>query len=138
MRNTPKYLVGAGAVALMLGSLAFTPQTALAVGEMPSKKACEAAIDNVTKGGCIATDRKKGNCMACHTFAGLEKTRLQAGNIAPPLVGMKARFPDRAKLRAQVYDATKANPGTVMPPFGRNKILSNKDIDLIVDWLETL
>ena len=138
MRNTPKYLVGAGAVALMLGSLAFTPQTALAGGEMPSKAACKAAKDNITKGGCIATDRKKGNCMACHTFAGLEKTRLQAGNIAPPLVGMKARFPDRAKLREQVYDATKANPGTVMPPFGRNKILSNKDIDLIVDWLYTL
>ena len=138
MRNTPKYLVGAGAVALMLGSLAFTPQTALAGGEMPSKAACKAAKDNVTKGGCIATDRKKGNCMACHTFAGLEKTRLQAGNIAPPLSHMKARFPDRAKLRAQVYDATKNNPGTVMPPFGRNKILSNKEIDLVVDWLETL
>jgi len=138
MRNTPKYLVGAGAVALMLGSLAFTPQTALAGGEMPSKNACKAATDKVTKGGCIATDRKKGNCMACHTFAGLEKTRLQAGNIAPPLVGMKARFPDRAKLRSQVYDATKANPNTVMPPFGRHEILSNKEIDLVVDWLYTL
>jgi sulfur-oxidizing protein SoxX len=101
MRNTPKFILGAGAVALMLGSLAFAPQTALAGGEMPSKKACKAAKDNVTKGGCIATDRKKGNCMACHTFAGLEKTRLQAGNIAPPLVAMKSRFPDRAKLRAQ-------------------------------------
>jgi sulfur-oxidizing protein SoxX len=138
MRNTPKYLVGAGAVALMLGSLAFTPQTALAGGEMPSKKACKVAKDNITKGGCIATDRKKGNCMACHTFAGLEKTRLQAGNIAPPLVGMKARYPDRAKLRAQVYDATKNNPDTVMPPYGRHEILSNKEIDLVVDWLYTL
>jgi len=138
MRNTPKFILGAGAVVLMLGSLAFAPQTAMAAGEMPSKKACEAAKDNVTKGGCIATDRKKGNCHACHTFAGLEKTRLQAGNIAPPLVAMKSRFPDRAKLRAQVWDASSNNKGTVMPPFGRHKILSDKDIDLVVDWLLTL
>jgi len=138
MRNTPKFILGAGAVALIMGSLAFSPQVAFAAGEMPSKKACEAASDNVTKGGCVATDRKKGNCMACHTFAGLEKTRLQAGNIAPPLVAMKARFPDRAKLRQQVWDAAKNNSSTVMPPFGRHKILSEKEIDLVVDWLQTL
>jgi sulfur-oxidizing protein SoxX len=76
--------------------------------------------------------------MACHTFAGLEKTRLQAGNIAPPLVAMKTRFPDRAKLRAQVWDAAKNNSATVMPPFGRHKVLSEKEIDLVVDWLQTL
>jgi sulfur-oxidizing protein SoxX len=138
MRKTPKFIIGAGAVALIMGSLAFSPQVAFAGGEMPSKDACKDAKDNVTKGGCVATDRKKGNCMACHTFAGLEKTRLQAGNIAPPLVAMKTRFPDRAKLRAQVWDAAKNNSATVMPPFGRHKVLSEKEIDLVVDWLQTL
>ena len=138
MRNTPKYILGAGVVALMMGSLAFAPQSAMAGGEMPSKKACKKAKSKVAKGGCVATDRKKGNCMACHSFAGLEKTRLQSGNIAPPLVAMKARFPDRAKLRKQVWDATANNKGSVMPPFGRHKILSEKDIDLVVDWLLTL
>ena len=137
MRNTPKFILGAGAVALMMGSLAFAP-TASAGGEMPSKKACKAAKDKITKGGCVATDRKKGNCMACHTFAGLEKTRLQAGNVAPPLVAMKARFPDRAKLRKQIWDANSNNKGSVMPPFGRHQILSEKEIDLVVDWLQTL
>jgi len=145
MRNTPKYLIGACAVALMVGSLALTPQTARAdfvsKGWMPTKSACKAASkdgSNVVKGGCIATARKGGNCMACHTFAGLDNTGLQPGNIGPPLVGMKARFPDRAKLTAQVSDPTKANPHTVMPPFGKNHILSKKEIDLVVDWLYTL
>lgn len=61
-----------------------------------------------------------------------------AGNMGPPLVAMKARFPDKAKLRAQIWDATVANPNTAMPPFGKHKILSEKDIDLIVEFIHTL
>jgi sulfur-oxidizing protein SoxX len=56
-------------------------------------------------------------------------------NIAPPLVAMKARFPDKAKLRAQIWDATKANPMTVMPPFGRNMVLTEQEIDKITDYV---
>ena len=51
---------------------------------------------------------------------------------------MKARFPDRAKLRTQIWDAQVNNPGTRMPPFGKHKILSDKEIDAIVDYLYTL
>jgi sulfur-oxidizing protein SoxX len=51
---------------------------------------------------------------------------------------MKARFPDKAVLRAQIWDATKANPNSAMPPFGRNMILSDKEIDLIVEYIYTL
>lgn len=140
MRNTPKFILGAGAVALMMGSLAFAP-TASAGGEMPSKKDCEAATDKITKGGCVATDRKKGNCMACHRFAGLESTRLQAGNIAPPLVAVKQSWANRGGkegLRKQVWDATTVNPNSSMPPFGRHKILSDSEIDKIVEFLWTL
>jgi len=141
MRNSTSFITALGAMALVLGSLAMAPHAIAGDGkggEMPNKDACEEADDAVTIGGCIATNRKKGNCMACHTFAGLEKTRLQAGNIAPPLVGMKARFPDKAKLKEQISDATKANPNTMMPPFGKHGILSGKDIDYIVEWASTL
>jgi sulfur-oxidizing protein SoxX len=140
MRKSSKLFTALGAAVLMTGSLAIAPQ-AMAVGEMPSKKVCEAvdaAKDPVTAGGCLATDRKRGNCHACHTFAGIEKTRLQAGDLGPPLAAMKQRFPDKKKLRAQVWDAEAANRITVMPPFGRHKIVSDKDIDLIVEWLYTL
>lgn len=136
MRNFPKILAGAGAVAMLIGGMAFT-SPAYAVGEMPSKKVCKSATDPVVKGGCIATDRKKGNCHACHVFKGIEKTRLQAGNIGPALHNLKARY-TKDQLYALVYDKTKSSPRTLMPPFGRNKILNKKQIDEVVDWLMTL
>ena len=144
MRKIPNILAGASAAAALIVSLALSPTVyagAGAKGEMPSKKACAAAMkagtDKVTMGGCIATDRKGGNCHACHFFKGLETTRLQAGNIAPPLVQLSSRF-SKQQLKDRVYDATKLNPNTSMPPFGRNKILSGKEIDLVVEWLATL
>ena len=51
---------------------------------------------------------------------------------------MQQRFPDKAKLRAQVWDATVANPKTSMPPFGRHKLLSEEEVDKIVEFLLTL
>jgi sulfur-oxidizing protein SoxX len=41
-------------------------------------------------------------------------------------------------LRAQIWDPTARNPNTVMPPFGRHRILSEDEIDLIVDYIHTL
>jgi sulfur-oxidizing protein SoxX len=48
---------------------------------------------------------------------------------------MKSRYPDRAKLRAQIWDATVANPRTGMPPFGRNKIMTEAEIDKVTDYV---
>ena len=39
---------------------------------------------------------------------------------------MKTRYPDRKELIAIVFDETKRNPLTVMPPFGRNMILTRR------------
>ncbi len=82
----------------------------------------------------IAFDRRKGNCLACHAMAGGEL----AGNYGPPLIVMKSRFPDREVLRAQVWDATVRMPSTRMPPYGRHRILTEEEIDLVVDFLLTL
>ena len=53
-------------------------------------------------------------------------------------MAMKARYPDRAMLREQIWDPTKRNPLTNMPPFGRNKILTEAEIDAVVDYLYSL
>jgi sulfur-oxidizing protein SoxX len=82
----------------------------------------------------LAFDRKLGNCLACHMIAGGS----QPGNIGPPLIAMKARYPDVAKLRAQIYDATVANPNTMMPPFGRHNMLSADQIDKITAFIHSL
>ena len=92
------------------------------------------AKSNVEKGQEIAFDRKKGNCLACHSIKGGNLP----GNIAPPLVAMKQRFPDKAKLREQIYDSTIANPNSTMPPFGRHKILSGKEVDMVTDFIHQL
>jgi sulfur-oxidizing protein SoxX len=60
------------------------------------------------------------------------------GNIAPPLVAMSLRYPDKAKLRAQIWDATVANPNTIMPPFGRHQIITEEEIDEVVEYVYTL
>lgn len=94
------------------------------------------AADQATldKGKKLAFERKKGNCLACHFIEGGNSP----GAIGPGLVGMKARFPDKAKLRAQIWDATAANPNTMMPPFGLNNVLSDDEIDAITEFVYTL
>ena len=81
----------------------------------------------------LAFDRGKGNCLTCHVIAGGDAP----GNIGPELNNMKARYPDRKDLVAVVSDETKRNPLTVMPPFKRNLILNDQEIDAIVDFLYT-
>lgn len=85
-------------------------------------------------GKALVMQKSKGNCLACHAIADGELP----GNIGPPLLGMKARFPDVGALRQQIWDATVPNPDTRMPPFGRHGILSRDEIDLIVEYLYTL
>jgi sulfur-oxidizing protein SoxX len=89
---------------------------------------------DISKGKELAFDRKKGNCLACHDIAGGSLP----GNIGPPLVAMKSRFPDFNTLRDQIYDARKKNPNTIMIPFGPHKVLSEKEIDLIAKYIHTL
>jgi sulfur-oxidizing protein SoxX len=132
MRKTAKTLFGASAALLVAGLMA-SPAFA---GKLPSDADCKKleGADAVKKGACVAIDRTKGNCLACHVMA----DGALPGNIAPPLVAMKARFSDKAKLRAQLWDAGVANPNTIMPPFGRHKIVSEQDIDNMVEFLLTL
>jgi len=82
----------------------------------------------------IAFNKKKGNCLACHVISG----GAQPGNIAPPLGNMKARFPKKADLRAQISDPQAKNPDTVMPPFSKHGILTDKEIDAVVDFIYSL
>jgi L-cysteine S-thiosulfotransferase len=92
-----------------------------------------AAQSSVAQGEKLAFDRAKGNCLTCHVIAGGDAP----GNVAPPLADMKQRFPDRKELFAIIFDETKRNAQTVMPPFGRNLILTNQEIDDIIDFLYT-
>lgn len=93
-----------------------------------------ANADEIADGKKVAFDRKKGNCLACHMIPGGSLP----GNIGPPLVAMKARFPDKARLREQIWDATANNPNTIMPPFGKHQILTEKEVDLVTAFIYSL
>jgi sulfur-oxidizing protein SoxX len=86
------------------------------------------------EGQKIAFDRGKGNCLTCHQIRGGDLP----GTIGPPLTDINSKYPDRNDLVAIVTDETKRNPLTVMPPFGRNRILTEQEIDAVVDFLQTL
>jgi L-cysteine S-thiosulfotransferase len=73
------------------------------------------------------------NCLTCHEVKGAD----DFGNVAPSLIGLKARYPNRKDVVDIIADETKHNPQTVMPPFGRNLIVTNKEIEEMVDFLYT-
>lgn len=125
MRRFSKIVSTASIITITIAGLGLASTTVSADGHSKS---------NIDKGRDIAFNRKKGNCLACHSIKGGKLP----GNIAPPLVAMKQRFPDKAKLRAQIYDSTAANPNSSMPPFGRHRILSDKEIDLVTDFIHSL
>jgi len=123
MIGNRKKLIGlAGAVSVLAGQFIIPP-----VASAEGKSAIE-------KGKELAFNRKKGNCLACHSIAGGNSP----GNIAPALIAMQSRFPNKSELRTQVWDATVKNPESAMPPFGKHGALSEKEVDLIVDFIWTL
>jgi len=88
----------------------------------------------VTEGRKLAFDRSKGNCLTCHVIKGGDLP----GTIGQELKDIKSKYPDRNELVAIIFDETKRNPQTMMPPFGRNRILTEQEINAIVDFLQTL
>ena len=92
------------------------------------------ADSSVEEGRKLANERKKGNCLACHQM----DQGADPGNIGPPLIMMKQRFPDKTKLRAQIWDAAERNPHTIMPRFGRYDIMTDEEIDKVTDYIYTL
>ena len=123
MTNNPlarPVLIPAIAVTLLIGA---------AASAGPARAQSAAA-----EGQKLAFDRGKGNCLTCHEIKGGDLP----GTIGPPLKDIKTKYPDRNELVAILTDETKRNPLTVMPPFGRNRILTDQEINAIVDFLQTL
>ncbi len=122
MRKPAKFLTTASAILMLSGAAIIAPTAAMAVD-----------ADLAAKGKKIAENRKKGNCFTCHSYKGAHL----AGNIGPALNGVSKRK-SRQQIYDQIYDATKANPYTAMPPFGKYEILSKDEINAVTEWVLTL
>ncbi len=81
--------------------------------------------------------QEKGHCIACHQVpvGSGPKTRADLG---PPLDGARMRAIGKAGIRAVIVDPMRANPATVMPPFGRHRVLDAAEIDRLVEYLHAL
>jgi sulfur-oxidizing protein SoxX len=93
-----------------------------------------AATPALRPASAAASDALKlinAQCQQCHEIKGVS----DFGNVGPSLVDVKSRYPDRKDVVAIVNDETKRNELTVMPPFGRNLILTHQEIESIVDYL---
>jgi sulfur-oxidizing protein SoxX len=109
-------------------------RTALAALALLMSAGAASAQSGAADGERLAFDRGKGNCLTCHEIKGGDSP----GTIGPALTDIKTKYPDRNDLIAIVNDETRRNPQTAMPPFGRNRILTEKEISAIVDFLQTL
>lgn len=102
---------------------------------------------NAEQGRAIATASAEASCILCHAIPG---ARGPAGNIGPPLAGVGARLRPE-ELKARIVDASRINPETVMPPYGRTgglhqvaaryrgkPLLTPEQIDDVVAFLLTL
>ena len=81
--------------------------------------------------------RDKGHCIACHQVPEGAGPATRA-DLGPRLTGARMRELGRARLRELIQDPTQANPNTVMPPFGRHRILDAGEIDRLVQYLHAL
>jgi sulfur-oxidizing protein SoxX len=79
----------------------------------------------------------KGHCIACHQLPeGMgPATR---NDVGPRLEGARMRSLGRDALREIVRDPTKGTPDTVMPPYGRHRLLDEREIARLAEFLHAL
>ncbi len=96
------------------------------------------------------TDRKAGNCLACHVVTELQDSYLFHGEVGPPLDGVADVY-SAAELRARIVNPKTDLPDTIMPAFyrttGYNRsagkfdgktILTAQQVEDVVAYLLTL
>ena len=79
----------------------------------------------------------KGHCIACHQLPPGSGPQTRA-DLGPRLEGTRMRELGKPALRDVIVDPTRANPDTVMPPYGRHRLLEPAEIDRLVEYLHAL
>jgi len=114
----------------LISAIAITGLTLGVAGTASAGSHNEAMIK---EGQSVYHGKSRGNCIACHEIS--DPIANQAGNQGPMIIAMKARYPNKAELRAQIWDATAKNPLSIMPPMGKHNILTEDEIDAVVEYI---
>ena len=83
------------------------------------------------------TRADKGHCIACHQLPEGHGPASRA-DVGPRLEGTRMRALGREGLRLAIADPARANADTLMPPFGRHRILEAAEIEALVSYLHAL
>jgi sulfur-oxidizing protein SoxX len=79
----------------------------------------------------------KGNCIACHQVPEGSGPAVRA-NVGPRLDAAQLKGYGRERLRNLLEDPMRVNPDTVMPPYGRHRLLDAREIEKVIDYLHAL
>ncbi len=85
----------------------------------------------------LYTRAEKGRCIACHQLPQGVGPATRA-DLGPRLEGTRMRELGRDRIREAIVDPMRANPDTVMPPYGRHRILEAAEIDRLTEFLHAL
>ena len=85
----------------------------------------------------LYTRPDKGRCIACHQLPQGVGPATRA-DLGPRLDAARMRELGRQRLREVIEDPLRANPDTVMPPYGRHRILDAAEITRLVEFLHAL
>lgn len=100
------------------------------------------------RGREVVLDRRRGNCLICHS-APVPDEPFQ-GELGPALAGVGARL-DEGQIRLRLIDQSRISPRTIMPPYYRveglrdvapeyqdKPALEAQEIEDVVAYLRTL
>lgn len=99
--------------------------------------AAGAAWGQAAEGRDLFARRDKGHCIACHEVPQGSGPSIRA-DVGPRLDAARLAGWDRGRLRGLLDDPTRANPDTVMPPYGRHRLLDAREIERVIDYLHAL
>jgi sulfur-oxidizing protein SoxA len=80
---------------------------------------------------------EKGYCVSCHQVPPSSGPKTSS-DLGPLLEGARMRALGKDGIRAAIVDPMRANPDTVMPPFGRHQVLEPAEIERLVDYVFAL
>lgn len=128
---------------VLLSVLALRVNVAIS-NDLPDIDTCKlldpAALDRAIEGWCLMINPGKGNCLACHylSVAGQPKGLAPSGNIGPILGNVSEKYPDQLELIELLNDPVTRFPDTIKPPYGKHRILTEREIEAVVVFLSGL
>ena len=105
----------------------------LALLAAPALAAAQAPSDALA----LYTRADKGRCITCHQLPQGVGPATRA-DLGSRLEGPRMRELGRDRIREAIADPMRANPDTVMPPYGRHRILEAAEIERLTEFLHAL